>query len=435
MKTFLYKLSLLLLMAGLLGCSRSPVELRPFPYPYKAGLALCSDIDDTDSSAEFLAIQEYLCTTRTTRWGRGLGLEIGNSFWFYSPKGPSRFNIFDTTGQLDSLSNRIIQDFIRSGYIDCLHTWGDFNDSACAFKSEMAGKAAEYFARKGLTVAGWINHGNHNNRQCLGLLGYERGDNPGAGEYNVPYLEKLGVRYIETWNVTHRVSLERRAGLKDAGWQAYELLVSLKDWIFHGTRDLVTNGRLLNPIRLDDGRVFWRFRRFINADGWMSPRGVVCDYLTHQLKAANLDRLVKAGGYQIVYTHLGANPPGSDYLSPEVRGVLKALAERCDRGEILVTTTTRLLDYNLAVRLLRWKAEQRAGEWVIEIESLADPLHPESEIPLSRLMGITFYTPDPAKTHLFFEGRELEVQINPPDHTGRPSVEIPWPRLVYPAGY
>ena len=36
------------------------VNLRRFPYPYKAGLAICSDIDGTTTLDRFLGIQEFL---------------------------------------------------------------------------------------------------------------------------------------------------------------------------------------------------------------------------------------------------------------------------------------------------------------------------------------------------------------------------------------
>ena len=50
------------------------VSLRKFPYPYRAMLAICNDIDES-SSGYFLEIHNYL--------NGELGLEIGDSFWLY----------------------------------------------------------------------------------------------------------------------------------------------------------------------------------------------------------------------------------------------------------------------------------------------------------------------------------------------------------------
>ena len=36
------------------------VSLRRFPYPYKAAMAICSDIDETKTTEEFLEIQPIL---------------------------------------------------------------------------------------------------------------------------------------------------------------------------------------------------------------------------------------------------------------------------------------------------------------------------------------------------------------------------------------
>lgn len=418
------------------GCAEDDISLRRFPYPYRAGLALSSDIDGTDSVAEFLTIQEYLCTRRDTRWGTGLGLEVGGSFWFYDFSGLSNFTVFDSSGAVDSVAARVINDFIRSGYIDCLHTYGDFNSKEYQFETWMAEKAARYFEQNDLSVPAWVNHGNFNNTQCLGRQPYERGDNPSTPEYHSFLLKDFGIRYIETWNVTHRVSMDRTAGIKDAAWGVYEFLFSLKEWVRTGRPDLMTNSRLLDQFTLDDGLNFWRFRRFINDDGDVSQYGVDVEYLADQIEAKNLDKLFEAGGYQIIYTHFGANDRFDDYLPEVTRDKLEMLAERFDDGEILITTTTRLLDYNLMTRLIDWRYEEEDGEYRIEVEALQDPLNPEAEYAVSRLMGLTFYTPSPEKTSLYYQGEKVtDLQINPPDYTGRSSVGIRWEWLQYPEGY
>ena len=68
------------------------IWIRKFPYPFKAALAICSDIDETQTIEEFLEIQRFLCSEDSTRLGEGLGLEIGNSFYFYDEK--RRFSFF-----------------------------------------------------------------------------------------------------------------------------------------------------------------------------------------------------------------------------------------------------------------------------------------------------------------------------------------------------
>src|SRR5690349_20240139 len=48
------------------------VALRAFPWPYRAMLAICSDIDD-ESPRHFAALHRFLNTREMTPLGRGLG--------------------------------------------------------------------------------------------------------------------------------------------------------------------------------------------------------------------------------------------------------------------------------------------------------------------------------------------------------------------------
>jgi hypothetical protein len=57
-------------------------DLRKFPYPYSAMLAICSDIDDT-TLEEFKTYHKFLNTKEQTSHGEGLGLDVGDSMWFF----------------------------------------------------------------------------------------------------------------------------------------------------------------------------------------------------------------------------------------------------------------------------------------------------------------------------------------------------------------
>ena len=50
------------------------ISQRKIPYPYKAALAICNDIDNTNTLQEFLTIQEFLNTKNQTVMGEGIGL-------------------------------------------------------------------------------------------------------------------------------------------------------------------------------------------------------------------------------------------------------------------------------------------------------------------------------------------------------------------------
>ena len=60
------------------------ISLRKFPFPYRCALAISSDIDNASSLKNFVQFMEFLNTKRQTKYGPGLDLEIGNSFWFFN---------------------------------------------------------------------------------------------------------------------------------------------------------------------------------------------------------------------------------------------------------------------------------------------------------------------------------------------------------------
>jgi hypothetical protein len=50
------------------------------------------------------------------------------------------------------------------------------------------------------------------------------------------------------------------------------------------------------------------------------------------------------------------------------------------------------------------------------------------------LSGLTFYLPSSLSCRITLNQTPIEnLQVNPPDHTGRPSVSVPWKRLEFPS--
>lgn len=100
------------------------IELRKYPVPYKCALTISSDIDECDVFT-FLKLHSFINTTQDTKCGPGLGLDIGDSFWFYSDN-PNEMSYFEGNTEKRSRVGEIIEEFIRAGYIDCLHSYGNF---------------------------------------------------------------------------------------------------------------------------------------------------------------------------------------------------------------------------------------------------------------------------------------------------------------------
>ena len=68
------------------------VERRRFPYPYRALLAICSDLDETTDGTAYHELMRFLNTAGESALGPGAGLEVGNSIFFDMPPGQFKEN-------------------------------------------------------------------------------------------------------------------------------------------------------------------------------------------------------------------------------------------------------------------------------------------------------------------------------------------------------
>ena len=77
------------------------IQLRPFPYPYRAMLVICSDLDETPDRNVYWQIMRFLNTTEMTAMGPGVGLEVGNSIYFDIPpdRKPSPVRLLSGLGE------------------------------------------------------------------------------------------------------------------------------------------------------------------------------------------------------------------------------------------------------------------------------------------------------------------------------------------------
>jgi hypothetical protein len=422
----------LFILVLLLSCGRQEkVELRKFPFPYRAALSISSDCDYTETVDEFLEIMRYLNTYDTTSIGPGLGLEVGYSFWFYDPQKLHRFTVFsDTTTELSPWAP-LLEEGIRSGYLDILHTYGEF--SFGGFRREFARWAVDFMERESLRLYVWINHGSSKDSQNVGPLSCQMGDNPNSEAYHTDMFPKLGILFVGKYDVVHTVGQDAPLNLKDRMRQLGEAFLYLKrrrEWmLFNFLRN-----HLLEPITLDDGRMVFSIKRFISKSG--SVERPDAQSLSIQICPDVLDELISKGGFMVVYTHLGLNLGPPRYFGEGTRRALEELAQRFHRGEILVTTTKRLLFYNLLYRYLDWDYRFKGDTLTIVIEGVDDPVQGRWIPKEEELQGITFYVEDPKKTKVFLrENRLTNLLMNPPDESGRPSVSIPWKPLKFPESW
>jgi len=418
--------------------TESRVSLRKFPYPFRAAMAISSDIDNTETLGEFLEIQKFLNTREITSMGEGIGLEVGNSFLFHEPP----------TGAISYFSgdpkiSQTIRNFVKAGYIDVMHSYGKKSN----FTREDAVKALRELKRNGCQISVWVDH-----EKSLSNLGddvtFGLGDHPDSKAYHADLTLNCGIRFVWLGRVTMitgqatPVTLEGFANLfakdhpiqsliniwKEFAKNAMGVLGS-KKYAMHRSNDLV------RIAKLDDGTKIFEFTRFDNF--WEGvATGATNKRLAYVISEKTLNRLKETEGYTIVYTHLGKNSDCPKYICEETQDALRNLAAEYRAGNIYVTTTSKLLNYYINQKYLDWSYESQGDQTQIRINSVKDPIFGTSTPTLKDLQGITFYVPDKEKACIFINGKEIRgIQRNSADYIGRESVSIPLRSLEFPLGH
>lgn len=405
---------------------REGVTLRPFPYPFRAALALCSDIDGCDR-ATFVAVHRFLNDPH-----KGLGLPVADSL-FPLGREPGQLAYFLPDGTTPGPDAPLLLEAVRSGLIDALHSWGDFNGRPPepAKLRRLAEAFTGILEARRLRLPVWINHGdacNHQNLPARLQPGYQ-GDDPASPYYTADLLRDLGVQFawcseLLPWPLSSRRPRLARILARLSGNTAKNL-VKLVCGRSHQYRPAATLLRLCQPLTLADGSRLWAFSRYNrHPEGlWGRPSRHT---LRYALGPAVLAGLLKEEGFLVVYTHLGRPRLGEGELFPDAdRQALLHLAEHYHTGRLWVAPTGQLLSFWLLRQHLQWQAAKQGERLVIYLQGVREP-HSGWRLPQpGELAGLCFYTPCPEATVLHCAGRDLPVRVYPPDHTGRWSVGRP----------
>ncbi len=402
------------------------VSLRPFPYPFRAALAICSDIDCCDR-ATFIKVHRQLNDPE-----RGLGLPVGDSF-FPLGREPGQLSLFLPDGRTPSPDADLILAALRTGLIDSLHSWGDFN--GCPPNPPklraLAESCTDLLLAEGLRVIVWINHGDPLNRQNLParLQPDYSGDNPASPYYTADLVRRLGVKFawcseLLPWPLSPRRPQPAKLWARMAVTIGKNLAkLFLGQW--RQRRAIASITRLCQLAPLADGSSLLAFSRFNHhPEGlWGRPSRHTLRYALHP---QILQDLLHQEGFLVVYSHLGLPRDGEEELFPDPdRQALLNLARHYQGGRIWVAPTSQVLTFWLLQQFLSWQAAWEEERLIIELKALDDPVTgPRQPQPLE-LFGLCFYSPRPEATSLRLEGRNLPVQIYPADHTGQVSVGLP----------
>ena len=321
-------------------------QLLPFPPPFRAWLALSNDPDNTTAAA-WQELHDLI-------WEE-LELPFADSIFLRSVN--------------DSLPDQISAEshphLLDAHPFDTLHTWGDYILSQSeAFHRGRAREAVEALSGMGVEPRVWVDHSFFEGN----LLGPARlGSRPSIDDasghsyentlYTLDLARQAGVRYVWDQSVSTAFARPGRetprhefyawktgSELKGRAHSALHAVAApLWRWVEAERFDYVAaRNRVYYPWTFEDGQTFYCFPRY---GTW--PQADIRGF-GELLEERQLRRMVEAGAACIVYTHLGkrhAEQSGAQHVPESTRASLRALRDRYAAQEIMVSSTSRLLDY------------------------------------------------------------------------------------------
>lgn len=398
------------------------VSLRKYPYPYQSMLAICSDLDETPNKDIYFEIARYLNTTEETFLGKGVGLEVGNTIYFDMPEHNFSYTNTDDDGR------QKVHQLIESGYIDCLHSFGDFVDDRALI--EKYWKIIQSGKRK---IEVWVDHAQAPTNLDNDIM-QGQGAEVGKPAYHSDLtVQSGGLPFIWKGRVISCVAQNTKRSYQ-ALFNKKQIKASLKTIALEFTKGwfarlgnkkyaMHKDNKVLRKSKLVDGTEINEFMRCNPSWGGVScfdqVRGI-----HHVLTKKVLDTLVDNAGCSILYSHLGKVHSVLEPFTQDTRQAFELLAEYQKNNKILTTTTRRLLGYNRTFEELIFTTKV-VGE---EIHLYLSTAYSGED-----LQGLTFYVKDPMRIKLYIN-KQLFNQIthNPPDITGNASISIKWCALTFP---
>ena len=412
-------------------------------------LAICSDLDETPDRHTYSEIARFLNTEDSTPPGVGVGLEVGNTIYFDMP--PGQFAYWNT----DDAGRDMVDALITSGHIDCLHSFGDLATTRAHVERALA--ALERLPRR---LAVWIDHATAPTNFGADIM-QGSGDVKSSPAYHADLTIGYGIRYVWRGRVTSVIGQEVPPRL-DGVWSSRHPLASARTLAKEAVKQALGRrgsikyamhpaNRVLRQAQLRDDQPVIEFLRCNPSWGGVSHADTA-DGLAGVLTDSFLDRLVARQGVCVLYTHLGKSRDPGRRFPPETVAALKRLAERFRRGEILVLTTRRLLDYLAMRACVQCRARDCENGRFVDVQGFGgggernvhrnvvpsrsperSDLSAEGSLDEGDAAGLTVYVRDDQPCEMLLNGRRVpNVVRNRPDETGRASVSVPWRRLTFP---
>jgi hypothetical protein len=408
------------------------VALAKYPHPYRAMMTICSDLDETPDRTTYLEIARFLNTTETTVMGPGVGLELGNSIFFLMPG--NQFSYFGT----DDAGREMVRAMIRSGHVDCLHSYGDHARTRQDVEPVLAELEKH---RCQLNV--WVDHSRSATNFGPDIM-VGSGDVPDSATYHADLTLRHGVRYVWRGRTTSiigqnaPVTARRVADMFHRAHPTASMRTMAKEaaklWLgarAHPQWEMHALNQVCRPSVLRDGQRVWEFMR--SNPHWAGPgRGDTADELGGVLTPNMLDSLVRSEGVCVLYTHLGKVRNPRCPFGESARAALRRLAGVHEAGKIFVTTTHRLLRYVTVRDCLRVGASKSGAQVMIQIGSVEDPVSGTFAPSPDDLMGLTFVVDRCDTVTLSLANRQI-VGCDLVHDGDKTIAVVPWKPLVFPS--
>lgn len=395
------------------------VYIRRLPYPFRAMLAICSDLDGTPEGHVYFTMMKYLNTTEETLFGPGVGLEIGNTIYF--DVSPPQFCYWNT----NEAGRAKLRCLIQSGHVDCLHSFG----SRATTRGDAA-RALEELDNHNCKLKVWVDHARVPTNFGSDVT-FGHGDIIGSPAYHADLTLDYGINYVWRGRVTSVIGQDVQRSLRGIAnkrhpWASCKTLLKefLKGLYFSSRFAINRSNNLIREAHLRSGHPVLEFMRFNPHWGGVGA-GATADGIPNVLTKNILDMLVKREGCSVLYTHLGRAVDPQKPFNPIIKNSFSLLAKYVSERKILVATTKRLLDYGTAIKRIQLSVSLEEDITKLKISRGKEDVH---------LDGITIYVPDTSKAEVFIDGQKVQnLERNPPDHTGRASVSLPWLKLDFPS--
>ncbi len=323
-------------------------EVLTTPFPYRAILAISSDLDDTPSWKHYFELITFLNSRQMTIFGPGVGLEFANSIFFKESSSPVAYNHAGTGVQAN------VRNLIRTGHIDTLHSFGADEALRSGARDSLETLAA-HRCQLPVWTDHWVSPTNFDPFKPTA-----QGAKKSYPAYCADLVAKHGVSYVWAGRLTTVVGQGRRLPATGAlagrcnslqGFHSAAMETAKHALGRLGMKKFAmrASNKLVQPLAIGDGLEFIEFLR-----AYPSPLplhvGDSADGVAAALATGTLLSLIRSRGAMILYTHLGRRmplfgEPGSDLIHSS----LNALRDLEDRGLLKTLSTARLLDF-VAVR-------------------------------------------------------------------------------------